>query len=139
MPNPLFTDDELTAFLDEMLPVQSMAAVEKSLRKSEALRNRMASLAARRDHGVHSVGEVWRRMRLSCPSRSQLGSYLLDALEEDYRDYIEFHIHTVGCRICAANVKDLEEAMQSAPEAERRRKKFFQSSAGYLNHFEEQT
>jgi anti-sigma factor RsiW len=127
-----FTDDELLAYLDELLPVQRMAAIEKLLRASESLRRRVADLARRRDQGVHSVGEIWRRWRLSCPTRSQLGSYVLDALEPAYRDYIDFHIETVGCRICAANLSDLQQDARSRPEVSRRRRKYFESSAGYL-------
>jgi len=128
-----FTDNELLSYLDELLPGEQMTAAESALRGSETLRNRLAALARQRDSGVHSVGEIWRRMRLSCPTRSQLGSYLLDALDSDFRKYIDFHIQTVGCRICAANLNDLEQSMKSKPEAERRRQKYFQSSAGYLS------
>lgn len=132
MADPAITDSELLAYLDEMLPAEQMAAVEKQMRKSESLRNRTASLLSRRDHGLHSVGEIWRHQRLSCPSRSQLGSYLLGTLDAEHIDYLEFHIRTVGCRYCAANLDDLEKAMESTPETVQRRRKFFQSSAGYL-------
>lgn len=132
MANELLTDERLLAYLDEMLPAEEMATVEKSLRKSESLRRRTSNLARRRDQGAHSVGEIWRRKRLSCPSRNQLGSYLLGTLEGSLVDYVEFHVRTVGCRLCAANLRDLEQAMESSPEAGKRRRKFFQSSAGLL-------
>jgi hypothetical protein len=132
MPDFTFTDQQLVAYLDEMLPVDEMAAVEKALRSSESLRNRTAGLSRRRDDGVHSVGEIWRRLRLSCPSRGRLGSYLLGTLDGDLSDYIDFHIRTVGCRICAANLSDIEQAMQKNADAPARRRKYFQSSAGYL-------
>lgn len=128
-----FTDNELLSYLDELLPADQMAVAESALRGSEPLRNRLGALSRQRDSGVHSVGEIWRRMRLSCPTRSQLGSYLLDALENEMRQYIDFHLKTVGCRICVANLDDLEQAMKSKPEAERRRQRYFQSSAGYLS------
>lgn len=132
MSGPSYSDHELLAFLDEMLPAEQMTAMENALRHSEALRRRVAGLAQRRDQGHHSVGEIWRRQRLSCPSRSQLGSYLLGTLDAARADYIEFHLHTVGCRYCTANLADLEESRQTSPEIETRRRKFFQSSAGYL-------
>lgn len=132
MPEPTFTDHEILAFLDELLPVEQMARVEKAMRESEILRRKAAGLARRRDQGAHTVGEIWRRLRLSCPTRHQLGSYLLGAVETDLADYLDFHIGTIGCRFCAANLKDLEEEMRRTPEVEQRRRKFFQSSAGYL-------
>lgn len=126
------TDQQLAAYLDEMLPAGQMAAIEKALRKSEGLRRRLSGLSRRRDSGLHSVGEIWRRNRLSCPSRQQLGSYLLETCDPGLADYVEFHLQTVGCRVCAANLLDLEQRADSQPETTSRRRKFFQSSAGLL-------
>lgn len=78
------------------------------------------------------MSEIWRKARLSCPGRRQLGSYLLGALPPEWTDYIEFHLQTVGCRYCQANLADLQEAGQASEPVQRRRQKFFQSSAGYV-------
>jgi hypothetical protein len=128
-----FTNSELEAFLDEALPIERMAAIEESLRGSEDLQKRLAAVNGRRDAGVHSLGEIWRRHRLSCPSRQQLGSYLLGVLSREEADYVKFHIETVGCRYCTASVSDLQ-AQQSAAESEvaHRRQRYFQSSVGHL-------
>jgi hypothetical protein len=127
-----YSDDDLLAYLDEMLPADRMTVLEADLRTDEALRLRVASVAHRRDQGVHSVGEIWRRLRLSCPSRNQLGSFLLGTLSPTMTEYIEFHLRSVGCRLCAANLHDLERSMKSTPEATDRRRRFFESSAGHL-------
>lgn len=132
MPSNTYSHEELLAYLAEQLPAERMAVIERSLRESEPLRRELAILARERDQGGFTVGEVWRRMRLSCPTRSQLGSYLLGALDEGPRDYVEFHLQTVGCRVCAANLADLQQATAPAPEKQRRRRKYFDSSAGYL-------
>lgn len=129
-----FTDDELVAYLDEMLSAERMAAVEVALRRSDALRQRLAAMNRRRDVGVHSVGEIWRRNRLSCPTRSQLGSFLLGTLNSDLASYIDFHVRSIGCRICAANLHDLEQASHSATEAPERRRRYFETSAGTLRN-----
>ena len=129
-----FTNTELEAFLDEALPVERMAAVEEALRQSQQLQAQVAAINGRRDAGVHSMGEIWRRRRLSCPTREQLGSYLLGVLSREAADYTRFHLETIGCRYCAASVEDLK-ARQVAAEnevAERRRQKYFQSSVGHL-------
>ncbi len=124
--------EELLTYLDEGLPAERMAAIEKSLRDSEPLRRQLATLARERDQGGLTVGEVWRRNRLSCPTRSQLGSYLLGALDAEQQDYLEFHIETVGCRVCTANLSDLRQSASAAPEKQRRRRKYYESSAGLL-------
>ena len=128
-----FTDAELLAFLDEGLPVERMSAVESELRQSAELRTRIAALRQQRDGAGHSVGEIWRRGRLSCPTRHQLGSFLLDALPVELKQYIRFHLETIGCRYCAANLDDLRQStQQESSETAQRRQKFFQSSAGHI-------
>ena len=134
MSSASYTHEELLAYLAEQLPTERMAAIERALRNSEPLRRQLAALARERDQGGFTVGEVWRRGRLSCPTRSQLGAYLLGALDGGPRDYIEFHLRTIGCRVCAANLADLQQATAAAPEKQRRRRKYFESSAGYLRH-----
>src|SRR5687768_9180267 len=122
-----FSNSELEAYLDELLPIEQMAAIEDALRQSEALQKRVTAINGRRDAGVHSLGEIWRRHRLSCPPRDQLGSYLLGVLPRESSDYVKFHLETMGCRYCCANIADLQ-AQQTAAEAEvadRRRRKYF--------------
>jgi hypothetical protein len=132
MPNDSFTDAELLAYLDEQLPSDRAACVERALRASSDDRQRVGLLAHRRDQGGHTVGEVWRRQRLSCLTRGQLGSYLLGILEHELSAYIEFHLQTIGCRVCAANLQDLQSARTTENESRQRRRKFFESSAGLL-------
>src|SRR4051812_20014492 len=103
---PDFADAELLAYLDEGLPVDRMAAVESALRASPELRTRTSSLRIQRDEQGHSVGDIWRQGRLSCPTRHQWGSYLLGALPSDLAHYFRFHLETIGCRYCLANVED---------------------------------
>ena len=94
----------------------------------------LTAMIARRDSGIHSLGEIWRRHRLSCASREQLGSYLLGIMSDEEAAYISFHIETIGCRYCEANLDDLK--LQQAAAADRaaadkaahRRKKYFQST-----------
>jgi hypothetical protein len=131
-----YTDAELLAYLDESLAVERMAAIEQALRGSDELRKRTAGLLRRRDQGAHSVGESWRRWRLSCPTRHQLGSYLLGAVDAGWADYLNFHLQTVGCRFCAANLEDLRQALAATPEVQRRRQKFFESSAGRVRDWQ---
>jgi hypothetical protein len=128
-----FSTTELEAFLDESLPAERMAAIEDALRKDDQLQRRLAEINGRRDAGVHSLGEIWRRHRLSCPSREQLGSYLLGVLPRELKAYITFHLESIECRYCQASIADLK-AQQSAAEAEvaARRQKYFQSSVGHL-------
>lgn len=127
-----WTDRELAGWLDEQLPAERMAQIEQDLRQDESLRCRIAQLIHHRDQGGHTVGEIWQRGGLSCPSRSELAGYLLGTLPEAASRYSEFHLMTVGCRKCQANLKDLEEHTNLTDETPTRRRRFFESSAGLL-------
>ena len=127
-----FTDEELRGFLDETLPAERLAELERTLRSSDSLKHRLANVARQRDDGTHSVGAIWRRLRLTCPSRSELGGFLLGTLDTAQAQYIEFHIKTVGCRYCAANMEDLQQAADTPPAEGVRARKYFESSAGLL-------
>lgn len=131
--HPLWTDQELAAWLDESLTAERMSQLEQQLRTDESLKIRLGQLIQHRDQGGHSVGEVWRRGRLSCPTRSELGGYLLSTLAADQADYIDFHLLTVGCRLCQANLQDLQEHQQNSNESGVRRRRIFESSAGFLD------
>jgi hypothetical protein len=124
---------DLEGYVDEALPPEEMARIELALRKDPALLRQMAAVHSRRNAGVHSLGEIWRRGRLSCPSREELGSFLLAALPEDVADYVSFHLETVGCRYCLANLADLESQQAENQEVvQGRRRRYFESSVGHL-------
>lgn len=128
-----YNEVELEAYLDEALTSDEMASIEAALRDDETLRSQLAVINRRRDAGVHSLGEIWRRHRVSCPARETLGTYLLGVLDNEYADYIKFHVDQIGCRLCGANLEDLKRQQEEATEtASDRRKRYFQSSAGYL-------
>jgi anti-sigma factor RsiW len=127
------TQADLQAYLDEALAPAEMTAIEAELRARPELVQQLAAINARRDAGVHSVGEIWRRHRMSCPSREELGSYLLGALEAAHAQFVEFHLQKIGCRLCQANTEDLRRQQDEASETiQVRRTKYFQSTAGHL-------
>ena len=128
---PAFRDDELAAYLAERLPVGRSSDLEQALRDDEGLRKRLAFVASGATEG-RGVGHIWREAGLSCPTRDDLGALLLGALDPDAERYALFHVREVGCRVCAANLADLEEAASRSPEVAQRRKRVFQSSAGAL-------
>jgi hypothetical protein len=127
------TREQLHAYLDEALSESETARVEQALRDSEPLRRSLRQAMQERDRGEHSLGAVWRRERLTCPNRETLGSFLLDVLDENEQDYIRFHLETVHCPYCLANLADLQTVQKEPPpRAKERRRRFFKSSAGYL-------
>lgn len=127
----VITDQMLLAYIEESLPSETMASLETELRSDDQLRRRLAQLIGRRDSGVHTVGDIWRRHRLTCPSRELLGSYLLGAMMDEQADYVRFHLEQIGCRFCQSNLDDLS-ASHHRDAVTARRKRYFQSSVGRL-------
>jgi len=128
------TREQMHAYLDDALPEAEAAKVEQALRGNETLRQQLRQVMQERDRGEHSVGAIWRRERLSCPPREQLGSYLLEALDDNLMEYLRFHLDTIACPFCRANLADLKaQQEESGQQAKQRRQRIFQSSAGLLS------
>ena len=127
--DPQVSDAELLGYADELLPISRASEIEGWLREDAGLRKRAARLLKDRDDGVHSFADIWRRHRVSCPSRTVLGGLLLGTLTEEIRRSIDIHVNECGCRYCRAEIEDLVNA-RSDRATEARRRKFFESSLG---------
>jgi hypothetical protein len=126
--------DTLRAYLAETLPAEESARVEKALRHSSELRARLEDVRQNRaDLGLHTLGAIWRRGRLTCPTRQDLGSYLLDALDPQWAGYITFHLDVIDCPFCQANLADLRgKASQAVVTTKSRHLRIFESSRHLL-------
>src|ERR1700722_10443490 len=123
--------------LQDALAPEVSARVEKALRDSAELRGRLEDVRQNRADGqLHTLGAIWHRTRLTCPSRQQLGSYLLEALDPDLAAYLTFHMEVVECPFCKANLDDLKMQTQTssgASASKTRQHRFLQSSQHLLN------
>ncbi len=112
-------------FLREALPADRMAAIERAARTDSAV---MALIVEEREalnRGDHSLGAIWQEHQISCPSREQLGGYLISAGEPDFHEYVHFHLTVIECAICQANLDDLRiqtETKKAKPSKPKRRK-----------------
>ncbi len=132
-----FTQSELEAYLDEALAPEEMAIVENAIRNDTELLRQLSAINGRRDAGLHTLGEIWRRYHVSCPPREQLGSFLLNVLSKEQATYVDFHVSQIGCRYCRANLEDLErQQAEASQDTATRRKRYFQSSAALLRRDE---
>jgi hypothetical protein len=129
-------DAMLRDYLTDALSSEDSARIEKALRDSAELRSRLEDIRQNRaDCQLHTLGAIWNRARLTCPSRQQLGSFLLDALDPELASYLIFHIDVVECPFCQANLADLRAQSQTAAAAHAsrsRQHRFLQSSQHLL-------
>lgn len=128
--------EELEAYLDEALPAERMRAIELAIRENPDLQRELLGVIARRNQGVFSLAEIWRRNRLTCPGREVLGAYLLKSLSSEEARFVEIHLSITGCRYCLANLEDLKSHLRRDDAAEsasaRRRDRYFRSSLHHL-------
>ncbi len=129
-----FTNAELEAYLDESLEAVRSAEIESRLRDDEELLRRLSEINGRREAGMHTLGEVWRRNQLGVPTVEQMGNFLLGVLPEGEADYIQFRLGTLKCPFTIALKSDLESRNKAsaAEQSTARRSKIYNSSAGLL-------
>ena len=129
-----FTDADLEAYLDEMLDPEDAADVEEALRKKDELLQRLSYINSRRDAGIHTLGEIWRRNQIGVPSADEMAKFIQGSLADEHAIYIDFRMKTLKCRYTIAMFRDLQEQQdQGEPsQSESRRRKYFDSSAGLL-------
>lgn len=128
-----FSQADLEAYLDEGLPPEEMAAIEDAMRNDPDMGHKLVAIHGRRDAGVHTLGEIWRRHRLTCPSREQLTLHLDDKLAGDESKYVHFHLEEIHCRLCVASFEDIRISRQDADaELENRHQRFLDRSSTYL-------
>jgi len=129
-----FTDANLEAYLDEGLEADTAARLESELRSDSELLKRLSHITNRRESGLHSLGDIWRRNQLGVPSRKDLGSFLLGVLPDEHANYIRFRVDVLKCPYTIANLRDLEaEQSEASEKTATRRKRYFETSAGYLD------
>ena len=76
--------------------------------------------------------EVWEQERLTCPKRTTVGRHLLGTLEDPWKQYVGFHLDTLGCRFCRANADDLREATKDDAKPTPTNDRLFQSTIGFF-------
>lgn len=128
-----FTDAQLEAYLDESLDPQAAAEIEQACRNDSEVVNRLSSINRRRDEGVHTLGEIWRRHQVGVPSPEEASDFLAGKLSQDQADYIRFRLDVLKCRYTSALIEATEQQLaDSGEQSKSRREKYFQNSADLL-------
>lgn len=76
--------------------------------------------------------DAWEAKRPSCPKRNTIGAAQLGSLDDDWADYVAFHLDVLGCRFCLANRDDLQKQADASEQAAFRNR-ILQSSVGFLS------
>ncbi len=128
-----FNEAELEAYLDESLDPARAAELEHAVRQDPLLLKRLSQINGRRDAGMHTLGEIWRRHQIGVPAPNEMRDYLAGQLSVDESNYIEFRIKELKCPFTIAMQQDLKSQQVESDELSRsRRDKFYEKSAGLL-------
>ena len=128
-----FPDAELEAYLDETLDSDRSNEIEQALQADEELLQRLTHINERRNAGVHTLGEIWRRNQIGVPSAEMLGNYLLGVTTAEESDYIDFRMTKLKCPFTLAMYDDLvRQQGESEKQSTSRHEKIFQSSVNLL-------
>jgi hypothetical protein len=130
---PQFTDAELEAYLDESLDSARAAEIEQAVRDNRDLLRRLSMINGRRDAGIHTLGEIWRRNQIGVPTVEAMGNFLLGVLSDEESDYINFRMEHLKCPFTLAMFNDLQiQQSENAEMSKTRRERFYKTSAGLL-------
>ena len=133
-----FTDAELEAYLDESLDSTRATEIEEAIKSDSDLLQRLSVINSRRNAGVHTLGEIWRRNQIGVPTAEVMGNYLLDVLDEEQTAYIKFRMEQLKCPFTVALYDDLlAKQTESAELSASRREKFYKTSAGFLKRLDD--
>jgi len=75
--------------------------------------------------------DIWKFQRFSCLKRSTIGAYLLGTLDNEWHRYVDFHVNTLGCKFCRANLEDIQ-SQNAKKQSKRLRARIMESTAGFL-------
>ncbi|MEZ6060335.1 MAG: sigma-70 family RNA polymerase sigma factor [Planctomycetaceae bacterium] len=74
---------------------------------------------------------VWESQRPTCPKRTTLGKSILGILPPEWADFVRFHVETLGCTFCNANLSELR-LNDEAADSSSMRERLFASTVGFL-------
>ena len=124
-----FTPAELESYLDEELDPGRASELELALREDNDLLAQLSQINSRRNAGVHTIGEIWRRNQVGVPTREEVGGYVLQTLGKEMSEYIKFRVEVLKCPFTIANLNDLEREHHESGEIKKeRREKYFRLS-----------
>ncbi|HMP78491.1 MAG TPA: hypothetical protein PKD54_03470 [Pirellulaceae bacterium] len=130
-----FTEHELEAYLEETLDPARAAQLERAAAADPRLIQRLSYINSRRNAGVHTLGEIWRRNQIAVPSREAVSDWLDGRLNREEAEYLQFRLDILKCRYTQALVDDVRQERETAqvPGRRSRHNKLFQKGAEWVS------
>jgi hypothetical protein len=128
-----FNDSEFEAYLDESLDSARALDLETALRSDPQLLKRLSQINGRRDAGIHTLGEIWRRNQVGVPSPEEIELHLQGKLPQEEADYVEFRIKELKCVFTIALLQDaMSRRKDDGRQSRSRQEKIYEKSSDLL-------
>lgn len=127
-----FNDAELEAYLDESLDPMRANELEQVIRDDPELLKRLSRINGRRDAGMHTLGEIWRRYQIGVPAPDEMAEHLAGTLPLEESAYIDFRIKELKCPFTIAMLRDAEAQAANDGSSKDRRDKVYEKSEALL-------
>jgi hypothetical protein len=77
------------------------------------LRGQIRTVQSEFDYHNHTVGSLWRRNQLTCPSDQEIADYQRGELAIIYpkiADHLQFHLNSIRCIYCISTAAELKQS-----------------------------
>ena len=111
--NPVYSREYIHAYIDGALSPEEADAFTSMAYGDSELRGKIRTVQTEFDYHNHTVGSLWRRNQLTCPSDQEIVDYQRGALaiiNPEIADYVQFHLTSIRCIYCISTAAELKQS-----------------------------
>lgn len=111
--NPAYSREYIHAYIDGALSPEEADAFTSMAYGDSELRGKIRTVQTEFDYHNHTVGSLWRRNQLTCPSDQDIVDYQRGALaiiNPEIADYVQFHLTSIRCIYCISTAAELKQS-----------------------------
>jgi len=111
--NLVYSREYIHAHIDGALSQEETDAFDLEAQVNSELRGQIRAVQSEFDYHNHTVGSLWRRNQLTCPSDQDIADYLrggLAIINPEIADYVQFHLTSIRCIYCISTAAELKQS-----------------------------
>ena len=111
--NPVYSREYIHAYIDGALSPEEADAFTSMAYGDSELRGKIRTVQAEFDYHNHTVGSLWRRNQLTCPSDQEIVDYQRGELAIIYpkiADHLQFHLTSIRCIYCISTAAEWKQS-----------------------------
>ena len=111
--NPVYSREYIHAYIDGALSPEEADAFTSMAYGDSELRGKIRTVQTEFDYHNHTVGSLWRRNQLTCPSDQEIVDYQRGELAIIYpkiADHLQFHLNSIRCIYCISTAAEWKQS-----------------------------